>query len=209
MFVRGIVGAALGALAGAAAWGALVYFLKVEVGYVAWGIGFLAGLLGLRFSDSQGSPALGVACAVIALLGVAAGKVFALWLFLGSMGAPPVNPEQLAISTLADGLVEEREAQGQRVVFPPGKSLDTAQAQQDYPPEIWAEAETKWRANSAEDRMIVLAALASNSELSAINRLKMSIVGLFHGAGVSPFDLLWAFLAVSTAFKLGSGGSDS
>jgi hypothetical protein len=57
--------------------------------------------------------------------------------------------------------------------------------------------------------MIVLAALASNSELSAINRLKMSIVGLFHGAGVSPFDLLWAFLAVSTAFKLGSGGSDS
>ena len=50
MFVRGIVGAVIGALAGALVWGALTYFLKIEVGYVAWGIGGVVGFLAMAFA---------------------------------------------------------------------------------------------------------------------------------------------------------------
>ncbi|MFM8287824.1 MAG: hypothetical protein ACKOGA_13975 [Planctomycetaceae bacterium] len=209
MFVRGILGAAVGAVAGAAVWSALVYFLNVEVGFVAWGIGFLTGLLALWFSGSDGSPALGVASALLALLGVAAGKVFAIWLLLGNVVVPPVNPEQLAISYLADGIVEERQSRGERVVFPPGKSLETALSQLDYPPEIWAAAEKEWQTTSAEDRQVFLAAKVSAQGPSATDRLKFALERVFSGKRTSPFDLLWVFLAVSTAYKLGNGSSDS
>ncbi|MFM8222052.1 MAG: hypothetical protein ACKOJF_24330, partial [Planctomycetaceae bacterium] len=161
------------------------------------------------FSGSDGSPALGVASALLALLGVAAGKVFAIWLLLGNVVVPPINPEQLAISYLADGIVEERQSRGERVVFPPGKSLETAQSQLDYPPEIWAAAEKEWQTTSAEDRQVFLAAKVSAQGPSATDRLKFALERVFSGEGASPFDLLWVFLAVSTAYKLGNGSSDS
>jgi len=209
MFVRGIVGAVIGALAGALVWGALTYFLKIEVGYVAWGIGGVVGFLAMVFSGGEGSPALGVAAAAIALLGVAAGKIFAFWLAVGNLGAPPVNPEQVALSIVADAVVEEHQTAGKPVIFPPGKSLETAQEKQDYPPAIWAEAETRWQATPAEDRKTVLDQLAQGRQFSAVQRLEMSILALRNGAGLSPFDLLWVFLAVSTAFKIASGAGES
>jgi hypothetical protein len=209
MFVRGIVGAVIGALAGALVWGALTYFLKIEVGYVAWGIGGLVGFLALAFSGGEGSPGLGVCCAGIALLGIVAGKLFGFWLALGNLGTPTANPEQVALCMLADAVVDEYQTAGKPVNFPPGKSVETAEKKQDYPPAIWAEAETRWQAKSAEERKAVFDALAKGMQFSALQRLEMSILALRNGAGLSPFDLLWVFLAVSTAFKLASGGEDS
>jgi hypothetical protein len=209
MFVRGVLGAVIGAVAGALVWGALTHFLHVEIGYVAWGIGALAGFLALAFSGGEGSPALGASAAVIALLGVAAGKIFAIWLALGSLNAPPPNPEKVALSILADSIVEEYRAAGKPVVFPPGKNPENAVEKQDYPPAIWAEAETRWQAMTAEERELSLKELTQGGQLSAVQRMEMSVLALRNGAGISLFDLLWVFLAVSTAFKLGSGGESS
>ncbi|MFN9373378.1 MAG: hypothetical protein ACK6D3_15960 [Planctomycetaceae bacterium] len=209
MFARGVLGGVIGAGAGALVWGALTHFLNVEVGYVAWGIGAAVGFLALAFSGGNGSPALGASSAVIALLGVAVGKIFAIWLALGSLNAPPKNPEQAALSILADSIIEEHQAAGKPVIFPPGKNLENALGKQDYPPAIWAEAETRWQAMSAGERELSLKELDQEGQISAAQRMEISILALRNGAGLSLFDLLWVFLAVSTAFKLGSGGESS
>ena len=209
MFVRGVLGAVIGAMAGALVWGALTHFLHVEIGYVAGGIGAAAGFLALAFSGGEGSPALGASSAVIALLGIVVGKLFAFWLALGNLGSPPANPEQVALSMLADSIVEEYQAAGKPVIFPPGKNAGNAHERQDYPQAIWAEAQARWQATSPEDRKAALDDLAKGVQFSAVDRMHMSILALRNGAGLSAFDLLWVFLAVSTAFKLGSGGESS
>ncbi|MFM8220428.1 MAG: hypothetical protein ACKOJF_16055, partial [Planctomycetaceae bacterium] len=61
----------------------------------------------------------------------------------------------------------------------------------------------------AEDRQVFLAAKVSAQGPSATDRLKFALERVFSGKRASPFDLLWVFLAVSTAYKLGNGSSAS
>jgi hypothetical protein len=66
----GWVLAGLGAgLAGAGVWLAIAHFANMEIGWIAWGIGFLVGLA-VRFvayrSDIDESPTLGIYSALVA-----------------------------------------------------------------------------------------------------------------------------------------------
>jgi signal peptidase I len=62
------------ALAGGLAWGLIVKWTEYEVGFVAWGIGFLTAAAVLRAAGGRKSGALQVVAVVSALLGVLLGK---------------------------------------------------------------------------------------------------------------------------------------
>src|SRR5262245_10166220 len=76
-----ILGSALGAAVGGAIWCAVAFYSHVESGWIAWGVGGLAGLgavLGARDSGSfQGLVAMGMA-----VLGIIAGKFAVFYLIL-------------------------------------------------------------------------------------------------------------------------------
>jgi hypothetical protein len=72
--VPGILGGVLAAIAGGLVWGLIVIKTDYEVGFAAWGIGFLCGLAVVRFAGGRKGLPLQVAAVVTALLGVALGK---------------------------------------------------------------------------------------------------------------------------------------
>jgi hypothetical protein len=63
-------------------WALLVYVTNLEIGYAAWGVGLAVGLAMSRVTR-QRTQQLAYAAAVLALLGLVAGKAF---IFIGSTG---------------------------------------------------------------------------------------------------------------------------
>ena len=70
-FPKWLLAGVVAASVGGAVWVALAYFLGVEVGYIAWGIGFLAGV-GVRWAAGENGGFLPGAAAVIAAVAVVA-----------------------------------------------------------------------------------------------------------------------------------------
>ena len=63
MNIGGIIGGTIAAIIGAVIWGAIAFYGKVEIGYLAIGIGLLVG-----FGVSAGSRSGGVGAAAIAVI---------------------------------------------------------------------------------------------------------------------------------------------
>ena len=73
-----IVGGTIGGAIGAAIWAAIAAFTGYEIGWIAWGVGFLVGL-GVRICSPESyGAAPGGTAAVISLLALAAGKMISL-----------------------------------------------------------------------------------------------------------------------------------
>jgi hypothetical protein len=64
-----------------------------------------------------------------------------------------------------------------------------------------------WQARFSEERGLSLKEQAEEGQLSASPQMEMPVLALRNEAGISLLDLLWVFLAVSTAFKLGRGAA--
>jgi hypothetical protein len=71
--VKGAIGALLGSLIGGAIWGGIGIGTGMEVGYVAIGVGALAGIGASKFAGGK-SAMLGVIAALFSIFGVFAGK---------------------------------------------------------------------------------------------------------------------------------------
>jgi hypothetical protein len=72
--VPAIAGGILAALVGGFVWGLIVIVTDYEVGFVAWGIGFLAGIAVVRFAGGRKGVPLQVVAVVSSLLGIVVGK---------------------------------------------------------------------------------------------------------------------------------------
>ncbi len=70
----GTLGAIVGALLGAIAWGAITAATHFQIGYMAIGVGFLAGY-GMRMLGGGRDRADGVIAAIVALLGCVLGNL--------------------------------------------------------------------------------------------------------------------------------------
>ena len=82
MKAGGIVGAIAGGILGALVWAGIAYFANYELGLVAWGIGIVVGV-GSALLGGEGG-ANGLMCGFVALASIFAGKAFAVKLAMGS-----------------------------------------------------------------------------------------------------------------------------
>ena len=71
--VKGAIGALIGSLLGGAIWGGIAIGNGLEVGYVAFGVGALAGIGASKFAGGK-SAMLGVIAALFSIFGVLSGK---------------------------------------------------------------------------------------------------------------------------------------
>jgi hypothetical protein len=196
--MRAIVGAAIGALLGALIWAAVAYFTNFEVGWIAWGVGVLAGLGAKLGADGQGGKELGVAAAGIALAGIALGKFAAVSIAVSGALSEGV-PEEVLISYVADAVAEESLAQGGELAWPV-RETEVPDRKEHYPAGIWSEAERRWGETPEEERQAFRAGIDAGFREHAG---EMRTAGFLHS--FSPMDLLFAFLAVSSAFKIAQG----
>src|SRR5262245_35725197 len=106
-----VVGGVIGGAVGAAVWAAITYFTSREIGWIAWGVGFVVGL-GVRVAAGNESGfAPGITAAVLAVFALVVGKYAAVTLIVNKMN---VNLPAMAVTAddmivrKANEIVEER-----------------------------------------------------------------------------------------------------
>jgi hypothetical protein len=114
-----------------------------------------------------------------------------------------VTDQDMLVET-ADEICKARAAQGKRLNWPPGMTLEKATKPEEYPRDVWAEATRQWNGLSADER-----ARRIDDRKKDMNEFKNALVGAVKQSAFkdsfSPFDILWFLLAVLTSFRLGSG----
>jgi hypothetical protein len=99
--IRGILGAALGALTGAIIIGALTHLLQFESPIVGVLIGWWVGVLAFLGSGRQPGKLLGLASVFFTIVGILCARTFTVWLLLGS---PPIAPSPFFKETYLENL---------------------------------------------------------------------------------------------------------
>ena len=207
--VYGVIGGAIGA----ALWAAVTYFTGYEIGWIAWGVGGIVGFaVALGNSDHSRSPgAAGGLAVIITVMSIVGGKALAVELLMPSddeiweMFTANFEDEEYVLSFIADEVAQEFEADGKTLEWPEDSE---ASAQDDYPVDVWAEAERRWAALGADGQEAFRAEQEAESRqnleenLPAIREL-MTAGGFF--SSFAPMDLLFFGLAVTTAYGVGAG----
>jgi hypothetical protein len=199
----GIAGAVLGGGLGALIWYLIIRFTGYEIGIAAWGVGVLAGV-GTRLLARNGSPALGVAAAVCALAAILGGQYF---------GAKDVVARELAKNF--GEAYEERVQFAKQVVAAkdddelkklialdmadegqtPNPGAVTDEILAEYKEEDLPELRDMASGKLTKEEFIANFQLIFGSQFTGWNLMKETL---------SLFTLLWLFLGVSSAFKLGA-----
>ncbi len=214
--LRWLVGGLLGGAAGVILWVLVGYFAHLEVGWIAWVVGFLTGV-GVRYAaylnNEDASFAKGALACIMAVGAIFLAKFLVFSLLTSGRGSEPVvhrampkrfDDEEM-VAAMAGDLADEATERGEKIAWPPGASLDTAAQKSDFPPNIWKNAQDRWnrmgpkeRQEATRVRMLLAMAVAEQSRRPDF------------GEFFTPWDLLWFGLAIVTAYKVGVGsyGSD-
>jgi hypothetical protein len=192
----GLVAALLGGLG----WAAIVLFTQYEIGWVAWGIGALVGVAMGRATPAR-SGKLAVAAAVLALVGLLAGKAFVAGGSTGNIADELTeNPEYMA-GVVAWDMYDSGELDAETMAAieatdDAGDTLSDA---------LWsdmlAQANTRLESMTEADRRAIaeVAATGIVTQMSVVDGVRAQLSG---------FDLLWLFLAVGTAFQMMNGARE-
>ena len=218
--IGGVTGAVIGGAIGAAIWAGITVGTGYEIGWIAWGVGILVGIGALLGSKRQGSPALGGIAVLIAIAALLGGKYLTVELVIeNELGdgqklideeIARLDDQEALLSYVADEIVEERVDAGEAVDWPAGVDPGEAYAAEDYPRDVWALAESRWSAMSAEEQAQYRADLElyiRDNITAGLSQFRGEVAKEGFFQSFSPIDGIFFLLAIVTAFKIGSGGS--
>lgn len=206
--LKWLIAGTLGAGIGGGIWVLLGYFANLEVGYVAWGIGLLAGL-GVRWKmeAQEVNAAAGIAAVAAAVLVIAGSKYIVVRLHVENLLGPILAAEERVdpIDYVAGDIVEERELAGEPVEWPEAEvDADGELIGAGYPADVVDEARQRWEAMPERERADYLTK-KRDERAEQMAMIREQINDDAFKDSFSPFDLLWFGLAVFTAFKVGRG----
>lgn len=192
---RAVIAGAVAALIGGGLWALVVIVTKYELGWIAWGVGFLVGLVMSRATPARG-PTVALLGAVIAGLGLLCGKAL---IATYTVSARSVTSEIVADSSLV--LQAASWHLDTEVGWPAGiqTQLDELGADDTLPDALWREMLVASAAHAGSwtsaDSAAIAAAYAGAilGQVGTLDRLRWQF---------GPWDLLWFGLAVVTAFRL-------
>lgn len=205
--IKCLLGGLVGGLVGAAVWGAVAYFTGYEIGWIAWGIGVVVGF-GVRLcSGGESGAGLGALAAILALASIAGGKYVAGYLTVQSivkgMQKIEVTDEQAQEYIVAQ-LVKEYAGEGKALKWPAGKDAESAETIDDYPADVVKDMKSRWAAMTPDEQSVYREQIKA-SFLAQVNSATAGIAGSGMLESFTLMDALWAFLALGSAFKIGSG----
>ncbi len=200
-----LLGLVAGALC-AAVWAAISYFLHFEIGWIAWGIGFIVGIATLAGAGGRGGPMVAGLAVTLSVLSIAGGKYadahFAVNKYMQENGMTAEAGDELLCSYIADDVVAEKINAGDAVTWPEGVDPTQVSQPSDYPPDVWAEASARWEAMSPDEQSDYRDTIESQRQ-TQLDIVAADVRAQAFKDSFSLFDLLWFGLAVLTAFKIG------
>jgi hypothetical protein len=180
------------AFIGALCWALVVKVTEQGSGWFAWGIGTLVGLVMSKMTTARGSS-LGFHAALLAMLGLASGKVMTLTLATPEIADEIVNnPEMLTRAFILD--MREREQYSAEV------NLELAKfdpRRDTLPDELW-----ETMVEEASERMEAAPPAERERVARSVWRqitMELSFMQKFW-ASFGIFDILWLLLAIGTAW---------
>jgi hypothetical protein len=197
----GIAGAVIGGIIGMTGWYYLIVLTKVEIGYAAWGVGLLCGF-GAKIGCKYTGPLMGLVAGICALVAIVLGQFLGarantfdeidrLTRKFGEMGGQVLERKaEMTDDSIRERLARERSRAGATV----------------RPDQILQADVDRYR---ADDGAAARSALAEASK-SIREELGWSWEvnwALFKNS-LGWFTLLWLFLGVGSAYRVGSYGSD-
>lgn len=147
--ISGLIAAALGA----ALWGIIGYYLHLEIGWIAIIIGSVVGIACKAAAKDEAGAESGAIAAAFTVAAIIGGKMAMTYAALGRLGPD----EEVAISCVADQILYEHSRQGRNYIFPTGVVPDEAVGSEDYPPELWRQAEERWATYAPHERANIMA----------------------------------------------------
>ena len=181
------------ALAAGGAWALIVLTTGYEIGWVAWGVGLVVGLVMGRLTAAR-STGLAAAAAGIAAVGLLVGKLLISTFSVGAVTDAVLEDEEYLTQVTIYHMIEERSFNEGTLA-----DYDAVQEGDTLSDALWdqmvAQARTRVATMTDEER----ATVASGFAESAIGSMGLSDRIMNQMSG---WDLLWFFLAVSTAFGM-------
>jgi short subunit fatty acids transporter len=181
------------ALVAGAVWALIVLKTGYEIGWVAWGIGLAVGLVMSRLTASR-SSGLAFAAAGFAAVGLLTGKLMITTMGAGAIAGAIVEDEDFLTEATIYYMIDEggfsEETQAAYDAIAEGDTLPVALTDQ-----MVAQAQTRVATMSEDERHGVARWYAE----SAIGSMGLSDRIMSQMSG---WDLLWFFLAISTAYGM-------
>ncbi len=207
--LKGALGGLIGGVIGAVIWGLIAYNAHIESGWVAWGIGGLAGFGVSLGMGGKGSFAAGIMAVVIALASIAGGKYVAVQFQADSAFSEidkavgnGVTDDQVLYSLVRDAAVKAQES-GKTVAFKNGKNLDTAESIDDFPDSM-VKLQRSYHEGLTDDQRAYLRNEKQDQMRAAVGAFKADAKSEAFADSFTPFDILFGLFAVLTAWRLGS-----
>lgn len=205
---KSIITGVIAGLVGAGVWAAISHFGNVEIGWIAIGIGAFVGFAVGASAAHEASAATGAIAVVIAVLSIVGGKWAAVELdareaFAKGMELVDFTDETFIVQ-FADETYFEWQDAGRNVQFPRGSDIDSASSEEEYPQELWREAEARWDALGPDGQEQMREDLDSEVKGAFRAEIKSRKMDAFK-ASFGLLDILFFGLAIVAAFKLGSG----
>jgi hypothetical protein len=212
ILVGSIVGAAIGGGIGAAIWAAICYNINYEIGWIAWGVGILAGFGAAIGSRGHTGLLTGGIAVVVAILAILAGKYITIDMTVNDIAKQVAREmevtEDNAIAVIARGIAAEHENAGRTVNWPQDINPDYAFEEDEFPEAIWKDAKGRWARLPETSRADYRDAAHRDQQ-----RFIADVAEYAKGEGFihmfSLFDILFFGLAIVSAAGIGAGGSMS
>ncbi len=191
---RALLGGGLAAILGGVAWAVVVITTGYELGWAAWAIGVLVGIVMARLTPARG-PSLAALAAIFAAAGLLTGKFFIVQygterLAVQEIQADPSLMQQAALHDLDASGTMPQPIQQQLEAMADSDTLSDA---------LWLEMLDAGTAHAEQadpaerERIAVQYAHLVLGGVGVLEQLQMQF---------SAWDLLWLALAVTTAWRM-------
>jgi len=204
-----VVAAVVGGVVGALIWAAISYFTHREIGYVAWAVGGLVGLASL-FAGGAGATN-GVICAVLALLSILGGKDVAPKAFVGD--ALVENQRKIHAELMVDARdfakLEKKDDATIRNFMKSHNYVAKGMKTKDISDEDvndFKDDQIPLLEKLAEEKPSFEEWRASDHANAILGRMEANVdAGTLVFENLNAIDLIFGFLGIATAFKVGVG----
>jgi hypothetical protein len=209
IIMKGIIAGVIAGVVGALVWAGIAVSTGYEIGWLAWGIGAAVGAAVAW--GSVGSKANGSIAVVIAVVAILGGKFASVEMSISKevkaanegISQSIDSDDEIVMNWLAADVAATAKDMGKKMEWPAGVTAETASEKKDYPVEIWALAETAWSQMSEEDKASVRNDIRKLIK-AKIDQIASGERGDGFMSSFSPFDIVFFFLAISTAYRIAS-----
>ena len=220
-----IIGAVIGGAIGAAIWAAVAHFTGYEIGFLATGVGAICGIGAVIGAGGDGNAWSGTVAVVVAIISIITGKTIVNSIYVDQLQSIKIAVEESmetqhtlddfqeedAVFNIASDIAWELEEAGQTIQWPnPDIDLYEALSLSDFPQSIVDQTNKKWDSMDADERIEY-----RQSQIDEFNEASVAFNNFLDEemdassdlmSNLSPFDALWAFLALGAAWQFGNGG---